>query len=285
MDARDLVLQKNISEYWKKNHMFEEPYEQLRLVLRSYDTLKNKIEYLKELDCRELIGKDEYDQYPVEKIIDYYTSLLQEIYSPNANGIVKTFIITNKYGISLPESELFDAYNNSSIKSTSYSLYELFEYYREDRHLFEADTVVTCLMYDTNRQQQIKEFEIFMIKNKVSMILEYEYDPESRTSSCTNNEFLDYLYDVTGLYYYTNKQFIPLYPFKDGTKVSIQTNNMKEPIIRNIQTDIDENGTNYIYLGDHSSFEDIRKDPNRIFISENIFQHFYNYYDWMKGVE
>ena len=279
MDARDLVLNKEISEYWKANHMMEDSFEQLFLTVRAYDTLENKIKYLQELDCKDQIGLDDFTPYSVDKIVKYYQDILEELYSTNDSERIKVFTISK---LDFNDTiNLADTFNPGffSLTDVYFSLDEVIEDYGEDK-----DLSILCTVYNLKDHKKDKEYEILMINGKISSVYQFIED-KKRFESSDLNVFIQYMFSYFFGFHYTNNKRLPFYPFKNGTKVKVYNNVLSKPLVKYIHTEVDGNRTSYIYLGDSNDTYEAIRDPNTLFITANIFQLYYNFYDWMKEVK
>lgn len=268
----NLVQSKEVREYWEKNNINSGFEDQIRIVLRSYDTLENKMKYLE--DLRELEGTDD-SILTIDFIKDYYKKLLEEIYSKK-EGVVKVFTIDRMDNFtSDPEKDFFDFYNNHKTSSDPFlSLEVLLDHYKDDLDLYFKNAWIDCTVIEDEKCTDNKVYSIFLIDGEISMICEYN-NPEPTA---------EYLFDlVHGIYMYIGGP--PLYPYENYTKVKIQTPIMYEPIIKYIYQTMDlgeRGGTEYIHLLDYVGQLESGEQKGNIFIPENMFQQFYNLYDWIE---
>lgn len=290
-DARDLVINQDIRDYWKKNDIFTDPKDQVTLILRAYTSIDNKIKYLEDFmkDHGNLLIERWNGDINIQDIIDYYRKVIEFIYSDNSQYLKQFFVFdTLKRKHSVPgfeEQEEYSSIGYDGVPDYYYSYQDILKYYEE---VNEEDYLIDCVITDLSTKTEVVQYSLFTIKGEISFIYEnhniagYDYD----YSKSKSGRISHVIFDITSSFSYTNKDMIPLYPYKNNTKIALKTNNMKEPLIRYLYDSIDGNGTNYC----HFVKRKVKNESDiillySIFSYSIFFKQFYNYYDWIMEVK
>lgn len=282
MDARDLVLKEDIRNYWKENGIFTDPDDQLKLILRAYCSIETKIKYLEDFVQR--FGNLSVRDTTVQEIIDYYRRSVKFIFDPDSQNQLKLFFMIEMeeaHNIDyIYQQRFYDSYEFPSIPYYYFSLNDMLNEYIETKEL---DYVIYCTVIDTKSKKELTQYCMFLIKGEISFIFEFHNNSWSHKENSENDIISKSIFDFSATFSYTNDLELPLFPYKNNTKVSLQTTNMEKPLVKYLYDDIDANGTNYCYFVNRKVKND--KDYILSFGIMNYsitFKLFYNYYDWIK---